>query len=202
MGHSGLPNTRSPWAMRRCGTVTRRGRDSPAAARSAALCIRVDDRPGYRTAVVWTCPRDASMSLPTPRPSRLAVIDALRGLALLGILLVNLLVWSGWVVMTPEQQVAHAGESMRQVQRGARYVQARPQRAPTNRGISWMRVPPESTKVPCSANSRTVGRWSIPCFSITIPTARSMQALQMNARSPGTRKRVLDLVLPQKSHFM
>jgi uncharacterized protein len=54
------------------------------------------------------------MSLPTPSPSRLPVIDALRGLALLGILLVNLLYWSGWVVMTPEQQLAHAGESLRQ----------------------------------------------------------------------------------------
>lgn len=55
------------------------------------------------------------MTLPTPSPSRLPAIDGLRGLALLGILLVNLLYWSGWVVMTPEQQLAHAGESMRQV---------------------------------------------------------------------------------------
>jgi uncharacterized protein len=33
----------------------------------------------------------------------------LRGFALLGISLVNILYWSGWVLMTPSQQVAHAG---------------------------------------------------------------------------------------------
>lgn len=40
----------------------------------------------------------------------------MRGFALLGISLVNILYWSGWVLMTPAQQVAHAGADARHVQ--------------------------------------------------------------------------------------
>lgn len=50
---------------------------------------------------------------PLPATSRLRALDGLRGLALLGILLVNIQYWSGWMLMTPEQQVAHAGETVR-----------------------------------------------------------------------------------------
>jgi len=51
------------------------------------------------------------MSVPAPLPaaSRLRALDGLRGLALLGILLANLLYWSGWGLMTPSQQLALAG---------------------------------------------------------------------------------------------
>ncbi|MBY6016169.1 DUF418 domain-containing protein [Qipengyuania gaetbuli] len=40
---------------------------------------------------------------------RLEILDALRGFALLGILLANILYWSGWSAMTLEQKVAFAG---------------------------------------------------------------------------------------------
>jgi uncharacterized protein len=40
---------------------------------------------------------------------RLAAVDALRGLALFGILLANVLYWSGWGLMTDAQRVALAG---------------------------------------------------------------------------------------------
>ncbi|RZA20514.1 MAG: DUF418 domain-containing protein [Lysobacteraceae bacterium] len=53
---------------------------------------------------------------PAPAASRLRALDALRGFALLGITLVNILYWSGWVLMTPAQQVAHASADARRVQ--------------------------------------------------------------------------------------
>lgn len=40
---------------------------------------------------------------------RIEALDALRGFALLGILLANILVWSGWGLMTKDQQLALAG---------------------------------------------------------------------------------------------
>ncbi len=52
---------------------------------------------------------------PIPPASRLRALDGLRGFALLGILLANILYWSGWVLMSPAQQVAHSGEAVRQV---------------------------------------------------------------------------------------
>ena len=52
---------------------------------------------------------------PIPAASRLRALDGLRGVALLGILLANMLYWSGWVLMSPAQQVAHAGEAARQL---------------------------------------------------------------------------------------
>lgn len=45
----------------------------------------------------------------TDSNERIEMLDALRGLALFGILLANILYWSGWVFMTPEQQQAFAG---------------------------------------------------------------------------------------------
>ena len=53
---------------------------------------------------------------PVPAASRLRALDGLRGFALLGISLVNILYWSGWVLMTQAQQVTHAGEEPRRVQ--------------------------------------------------------------------------------------
>jgi uncharacterized protein len=44
-----------------------------------------------------------------PAADRLAVVDGLRGLALFGILLANILYWSGWSLMTDAQRVLHAG---------------------------------------------------------------------------------------------
>lgn len=44
-----------------------------------------------------------------PAVDRLAAVDALRGLALFGILLANVLYWSGWGLMTEPQRVALAG---------------------------------------------------------------------------------------------
>ncbi|MGN6112503.1 MAG: DUF418 domain-containing protein [Luteimonas sp.] len=44
-----------------------------------------------------------------PAVDRLTVVDALRGLALFGILLANVLYWSGWGLMTDAQRVALAG---------------------------------------------------------------------------------------------
>jgi len=43
---------------------------------------------------------------------RIETLDALRGFALLGILLANILYWSGWTFRTPEQQLAFAGAEM------------------------------------------------------------------------------------------
>jgi uncharacterized protein len=40
---------------------------------------------------------------------RIEILDALRGLALFGILLANILVWSGWVMMTDGQRLELAG---------------------------------------------------------------------------------------------
>ena len=50
---------------------------------------------------------------PLPAASRLRTLDGLRGFALLGILLVNILYWSGWALMSPAQQVELAGEDGR-----------------------------------------------------------------------------------------
>ena len=40
---------------------------------------------------------------------RVELLDALRGFALFGILLANILYWSGWIFMQPAQQIALAG---------------------------------------------------------------------------------------------
>lgn len=53
---------------------------------------------------------------PLPAGERLRQLDGLRGMALLGILLVNILYWSGWILMSKAQQVAHSGERVREVQ--------------------------------------------------------------------------------------
>ncbi len=45
----------------------------------------------------------------TVRAERLELLDALRGFALFGILLANILYWSGWGAMTEEQRLAFAG---------------------------------------------------------------------------------------------
>jgi uncharacterized protein len=45
----------------------------------------------------------------TERTERIELLDALRGFALFGILLANILYWSGWGVMTEAQRVAFAG---------------------------------------------------------------------------------------------
>ena len=44
-----------------------------------------------------------------PTRDRITLLDALRGFALFGILLANMLYWAGWLLMSPEQQVALAG---------------------------------------------------------------------------------------------
>jgi uncharacterized protein len=49
------------------------------------------------------------MTAATDSKERIEILDALRGLALFGILLANILYWSGWTFMTPEQQQAFAG---------------------------------------------------------------------------------------------
>lgn len=43
------------------------------------------------------------------RAERIEILDGLRGFALFGILLANILYWSGWGAMTDEQRVAFAG---------------------------------------------------------------------------------------------
>lgn len=43
------------------------------------------------------------------REERVELIDALRGFALFGILLANILYWSGWIFMRPEERIAVAG---------------------------------------------------------------------------------------------
>ena len=45
----------------------------------------------------------------TSADDRVELIDALRGFALFGILLANILYWSGWIFLTADQQVALAG---------------------------------------------------------------------------------------------
>ena len=49
------------------------------------------------------------MAAATGRADRIELLDALRGFALFGILLANILYWSGWGLMTQEQQIAFAG---------------------------------------------------------------------------------------------
>ena len=49
------------------------------------------------------------MAAATKRAERIELLDALRGFALFGILLANILFWSGWVLMTEEQRIAFAG---------------------------------------------------------------------------------------------
>lgn len=56
-----------------------------------------------RGAGVWL------MGIATARLERIELLDALRGFALLGILLANILYWSGWGAMTEEQRVVFAG---------------------------------------------------------------------------------------------
>ena len=45
----------------------------------------------------------------TARGERIEILDALRGFALFGILLANILYWSGWILVTEGQRVALAG---------------------------------------------------------------------------------------------
>ncbi len=49
------------------------------------------------------------MATATGSAERIEILDALRGFALFGILLANILVWSGWVLMTDDQRLALAG---------------------------------------------------------------------------------------------
>ena len=49
------------------------------------------------------------MANATTSAERIEILDGLRGLALLGILLANILIFSGWVFMTDEQRLALAG---------------------------------------------------------------------------------------------
>lgn len=50
------------------------------------------------------------MTAATGRAERIELLDALRGFALLGILLANILYWSGWGMMMEAQRIALAGE--------------------------------------------------------------------------------------------
>lgn len=47
-----------------------------------------------------------------PARDRIDVLDALRGFALLGILLANIQYWSGWIMMTEAQRVAFVGPGL------------------------------------------------------------------------------------------
>ena len=49
------------------------------------------------------------MAAATGRAERIELLDALRGFALFGILLANILYWSGWGAMTQEQRIEFAG---------------------------------------------------------------------------------------------
>ena len=49
------------------------------------------------------------MGTVTGRAERIELLDALRGFALLGILLANILYWSGWGLMTEEQRISFSG---------------------------------------------------------------------------------------------
>ena len=51
----------------------------------------------------------SAATAPAPTTARIELLDAARGFALLGILLANMLVFSGWVFLSPEQKVALAG---------------------------------------------------------------------------------------------
>lgn len=51
------------------------------------------------------------LASPVPPSDRLDLLDALRGFALLGILLANVLVWSGWIMVDATAHVAWAGEA-------------------------------------------------------------------------------------------
>ena len=44
----------------------------------------------------------------TSKAARIALLDALRGFALFGILLANIFGWSGWLFLTSEQKAALA----------------------------------------------------------------------------------------------
>ena len=50
-------------------------------------------------------------AFPVPAGDRLDLLDALRGFALLGILLANVLAWSGWVMVDAAGKTAWAGEA-------------------------------------------------------------------------------------------
>lgn len=54
---------------------------------------------------------DPSTAAPAPPLDRLSVLDALRGFALLGILLANALGWAGWLMVDEAGKVAWAGET-------------------------------------------------------------------------------------------
>jgi uncharacterized protein len=49
------------------------------------------------------------MQVATGKTERIELLDGLRGFALFGILLANILYWAGWTLMTGEQRVALAG---------------------------------------------------------------------------------------------
>jgi uncharacterized protein len=49
------------------------------------------------------------MATATGSAERIELLDALRGFALLGIFLANMLYWSGWDIMTQEQRIIFAG---------------------------------------------------------------------------------------------
>jgi uncharacterized protein len=49
------------------------------------------------------------MAAATGRAERIELLDALRGFALFGILLANILYWSGWGALTEDQRIAFAG---------------------------------------------------------------------------------------------
>lgn len=49
------------------------------------------------------------MAIASGRADRIELLDALRGFALLGILLANILYWSGWIMMTEGQRIAFSG---------------------------------------------------------------------------------------------
>lgn len=51
----------------------------------------------------------STLDIPAPAEDRLAVVDALRGFALFGILLANILYWSGWGMATDAQRLAWGG---------------------------------------------------------------------------------------------
>ena len=51
-----------------------------------------------------------------PARDRIALLDALRGFALFGILLANILYWAGWLFMSPEQKITLAGTRQVQVE--------------------------------------------------------------------------------------
>lgn len=52
---------------------------------------------------------------PVSPDNRIEMLDALRGFALLGILLANILLWSGWDFMSPAERIALAGPVQTQI---------------------------------------------------------------------------------------